>query len=794
MGCCASSSSSNNPHAGSGVLPGVSVDNRPFKPDPTSTDVSVIHFPSNSETIDVYWYFHESGLTVPSVTPTGQVKIFEDYFQKNLIGKNHNYKVNVTQLFKIADLCKHTNRVFLTVDVLSLNGRALLDYVFHQKWFYTNNENVLVFFSPTVDLPKDDATHPLLYGGGHMFSPTIKCLELLVSKAKLNKCKCKFLFVPRNIYCQQDNYMLQKFLPDIIEEIIEIDEHASHGSKGKKLVKRNSHTDLNANSKKKKKRKKNNKVHAHDEALESMHSMDGLELDDFVMKDEDMGNGIVKDNITRVASHTHTMNDEWHEEIDLTDEQHGSMGKEEDFVFEDDEFDSNNNDSNSNSGATGNNKHKLHISNKGKCLYLVGNGMNVQNFFANCFETIMVEKSYFHLEQIIKYKSLSKKKQLKEDANAEKELIKKFAAVSDMFDSDWDGIAKKKKSKNSERESVGREADDDFSNEYYESMPITDDSLWPSGSLIIVSLSDIGHGIATLLKKKDKKKRKDNVYVRGNRLDSLLKQDSILINGYKSILLIVDVTTDYENFRKFKMKDLKHIPLIIVAILPRNYDSNETWANTADFLCDEIEVSNMTIFLQKPSDGVSSLSSHAFWFLLNIINCTTCLSSVAKHLNPFPDVHHAIAFIAMSGVGFTQLVDVSTNDTDEEDSSINVYSSWCVFHGKGGIGDGFDGKDEQESQQGIEKAVMDFTEARSPTSPFVSAAASSVETKASFKGSHTWSLLSICPQGFVQIIVKALSAADEIWHGDDEKERKISRLSGLVAFYRDLSKSKDIAQ
>ena len=90
-------------------------------------------------------------------------------------------------------------------------------------------------------------------------------------------------------------------------------------------------------------------------------------------------------------------------------------------------------------------------------------------------------------------------------------------------------------------------------------MPITDDSLWPSGSLIIVSLSDIGHGIATVLKK-DKKKRKDNVYVRGNRLDSLLKQDSILINGYKSILLIVDVTTDYENFRKFKMKDLKHIP------------------------------------------------------------------------------------------------------------------------------------------------------------------------------------------------------------------------------------------
>ena len=133
MGC--GSSSPTNKFAGSGVLPGVSIDNRPFKPDPTSTDVSVIHFPPNSETIDIYWYFHESGLTVPSVSPTGQVKLFEDYFKKNLIGKNHNYKVNVPELLKVADICKQTNRVFLTVDILSLNGRALLNYIFHQNGF-----------------------------------------------------------------------------------------------------------------------------------------------------------------------------------------------------------------------------------------------------------------------------------------------------------------------------------------------------------------------------------------------------------------------------------------------------------------------------------------------------------------------------------------------------------------------------------------------------------------------------------------------------------------------------------
>ena len=53
--------------------------------------------------------------------------------------------------------------------------------------------------------------------------------------------------------------------------------------------------------------------------------------------------------------------------------------------------------------------------------------------------------------------------------------------------------------------------------------------------------------------------------------------------------------------------------------------------------------------------------------------------------------------------------------------------------------------------------------------------------------------MSICPLLFVNIVVKALSAADEIWHGED-KDEKISRLSGLVAYYRDLSRSKDIAR
>eukprot|EP00943_MAST-04B_sp_MAST-4B-sp1_P002068 g2068.t1 len=782
MGC--GSSSPTNKFAGSGVLPGVSIDNRPFKPDPTSTDVSVIHFPPNSETIDIYWYFHESGLTVPSVSPTGQVKLFEDYFKKNLIGKNHNYKVNVPELLKVADICKQTNRVFLTVDILSLNGRALLNYIFHQKWFYTKKENVVVIFSPTIDLAKDDATHPLLFGGGHMFSPTIKCLELLVSKAKLKSCKCKFLFIPRNIYCQQNNFMLQKFLPDIIQEIIELDEEKYHRGKGKKLIKRNSHTNTNVKGKKKTKK---NKVHAHDEALESMHSMDGLDLDDFVMDGGNDGNGTnEKFEVSRLATDTHTMAEEWHEEIDLSDAHQNTMEKADEFVFDDDEFNSSASASKDNSSA-GASKHKLHISNNGQCFYLVGNGMNVQTFFSNCFESIMVEKSYFHLEQSMNYKSLSKKKQVKEDGKAEQELIKRFAAVSDMFDSQWDGIGRKK------RIIERRGPEDDFSNEYYESMPISDDSLWPSGSLLIVSLSDAGHGVATVLKKKDKKNRKNNIYVRGNRLDSLLKQENLLSNGYATIFLIIDVEADFENFKKFKAKDLKHLPLIIIAILPRNHASNLSWANTATFLCDEIDVSNLTIFLQKPSDGESILSSHAFWFLINIINCTTCLSNVAKHLNPFPDVHHATAFIAMSGVGFNQLVEVTTNDSDEASTSINVYSSWCVFQGKGGIGDGFDGKDEQESQQGIEKAVMDFTEARSPTSPFVSAAASSVRTKPNFKGSHTWSLISICPQSFVQVVVKALSAADEAWHGDD-KDEKISRLSGLVAFYRDLSKSKDVAE
>ena len=79
-------------------------------------------------------------------------------------------------------------------------------------------------------------------------------------------------------------------------------------------------------------------------------------------------------------------------------------------------------------------------------------------------------------------------------------------------------------------------------------MPVTDDSLWPNGSLIVVSLSEVGHTVATMLKKKDKLKRKGNIYLRGNRLSTFLKKEST-IDGYKSIFLVLDVAEDYERFK-----------------------------------------------------------------------------------------------------------------------------------------------------------------------------------------------------------------------------------------------------
>ena len=82
---------------------------------------------------------------------------------------------------------------------------------------------------------------------------------------------------------------------------------------------------------------------------------------------------------------------------------------------------------------------------------------------------------------------------------------------------------------------------------------------------------------------------------------------------------------------------------------------------------------------------------------------------------------------------------------------------------------------------------MEFTQARTPLSPFVSATASTVELDKNYKGGHVWSLLAICPQKFVNIIVKALSAADEIWDGEG-KNQKIETLSRVINTYRGLVK------
>ena len=61
------------------------------------------------------------------------------------------------------------------------------------------------------------------------------------------------------------------------------------------------------------------------------------------------------------------MEENWHEEFDM---EGGQIGKETEFVFEDDEL-----DSGQTNNAGGQNKHKLHVSNKGKCMFLAQKGL-----------------------------------------------------------------------------------------------------------------------------------------------------------------------------------------------------------------------------------------------------------------------------------------------------------------------------------------------------------------------------------------------------------------------------------
>ena len=765
------------------VRPGQSVDSRVNKPNPASTDIAVIKFSTNTLTVEIFWYFHEDGFTIPSPVPHSSIRLLQNYSagQKR---ENRSFLIEKQALCEIADACKGTNRTFLIADVLSLTGQILLDFVFQQPWFHKHPENVLVFCSPTVGLPKDSDTHPLLFGNGHAFYPTLASLGRLVTKFKKKKtCKSKIVFVPRHLLCKRGNFFFRKLLPDIIEQIVELDE----SKMGRRVVKKNAAV----RSSKKKKTKKAKKKTEHENNLEhgisTMEDVDGIDMGDFALQDDGTGH---EDQHTKGHVHDisdmsgeHTMHDDWNEEIDF--DAGGGLSS---YTNEEFEFDKDDNvadkvsktsppasteqvDASAHSSAA-HGKRLMSTSND-SCFHMVGNGQNVMNYFSNCFDSVIVEKCYFHLEAEAPNPKLNSKQVKKLETKREDGLVKDFALLSDMFESTWKG--------DTSTDFPERGPDDDFSNDYYESMPRNDYSLWPNGSLVVASLGERGHEVAKVLKMKDTNARANTVYTRGNRVDSAFKSHQ---EGFNSIFLIVDIVSDAENFKNFLEKDRKGLPLTVVGILPGDQDGTEKWAQVADFLCAELTEADMTIFIQAPGGVVSS---HTYWFLLNIINCPTCLSTVAKHMNPFKEVHHAVGFVAMSGIGFMPLTSVSLSADEREDLNLSVYASWCIFRGQGGLGDGFDGKDEMESQQGIEKAVMDFTQARTPLSPFVSATASTVELHKSYKGGHVWSLIAICPQKFVNIIVKALSAADEIWN-DEGKNQKIETLSRVINTYRDLAK------
>ena len=779
MGCGSSSAGKQQvKQKGGRLCPGVSVDLRKQAPDASSTDVAVIHLNPVSLKVDVFWFFHEDGFTIPSSSPHSSVDVLKNFMPGNK-GREHKYDVDKEGLLEVADVCKGTNRTFLVVDVLSFTGQILMDYIFPQPWFYAHEPNVLVFCSPSVDLPKDDATHPLLFGGGHAFYPALSCLNRLATRAKSRSCKSKIVFVPRHMLCKQNNYMFNKLLPDIIEEIVELDE-----SKMKKSIAKKNNAVRKPKKQNSRSNKGDRKVHAEnvEHGISSMEDMDGMYISEFFMNDgADVNSGPTS---TRgpVAdiNEGHTMDEEWLEEVEFDQEDNkpgrGNGGMEDaEFSFVPGD---NLKGASEISGPQEPNGKRLIKSNKDRCFHLVGNGSNFGGFFSSCFDTNIVEKCYFHLDSPLNAqistngRPISAKKQAREVDKRENDLVKTFAKLSDLFDSDWKGDMK--------QEFPSRDEEDDFSAEYYESMPRNDYSLWPKGSLIVASLGENGHKIANILKSKDSKARPNNVYTRGNRVDGAFKSHRL---GYSCIFLIVDIVTETEELKSFLEKDRLGLPLVIMAILPGNSDGVQAWVKVASFLCLELDETDMTIFVQAPE---GALSAHAYWFLLNIVNCPTCLSTVAKHMHPFPEVHHAVAFIAMSGIGFVPLTTVTLSNDEDVDPDLSLYASWTIYRGSGGLGDGFDGKDNMNSEEGIEKAVMNFTEARTPLSPFVSATASTIELKDGYKGGDMWSLCAICPQKFVGIAVKALSAADEVWHGE-EKASKIEKISRVIETYRGLT-------
>ena len=225
-------------------------------------------------------------------------------------------------------------------------------------------------------------------------------------------------------------------------------------------------------------------------------------------------------------------------------------------------------------------------------------------------------------------------------------------------------------------------------------------------------------------------------------------------------------------------------PSIIIALLLPSANGNDPqWANAAQiFAMDTMYPDSIDLMVLMQS-GLSKQSASC----LNIMaRCPVDLSSVCKHMSPFPLIHHAIGFVASSqgktGTGeIGCLVDTPGLTGETEDGvtqqGMTVYVSYSIYSGPGGYAEGFcvEG-DAPDSPRNVISQIIGTTHHLSPVAN-AGYGISSVSGEPDETDS-VWGVLATIPSTMQDVLMRCINASNTEWD-INKMEKQLTAIADL---------------
>ena len=225
-------------------------------------------------------------------------------------------------------------------------------------------------------------------------------------------------------------------------------------------------------------------------------------------------------------------------------------------------------------------------------------------------------------------------------------------------------------------------------------------------------------------------------------------------------------------------------PSIIIALLLPSANGNDPqWANAAQIFAMDTMYPDSVDLMVLMQSGLSKQSASC----LNIMaRCPVDLSSVCKHMSPFPLIHHAIGFVASSqgktGTGeIGCLVDTPGLTGETEDGvtqqGMTVYVSYSIYSGPGGYAEGFcvEG-DAPDSPRNVISQIIGTTHHLSPVAN-AGYGISSVSGEPDETDS-VWGVLATIPSTMQDVLMRCINASNTQWD-INKMEKQLTAIADL---------------